>query len=166
MVFYNPMKITRLEENFRKQYTLEDYQELANYYQSKTEQIHIVGEYAKKQLENNIAATQFVEDYFTLPYHDFLDRYFRKRIGKIRQPITEEKFRSIFSGLTAEQMAVMQDNKNDNILVAAGPGSGKTLVLVHKVASLLLMEDIKPDQFLMLTFSRPAALEFKHRLKN
>lgn len=165
MVFYNPMKITRLEENFRKQYTLEDYQELANHYQSKTEQIHIVGEYAKKQLENNIAATQFVEDYFTLPYNDFLDRYFRKRKGRIRQPITEEKFRSIFSGLTAEQMAVMKDNKNDNILVAAGPGSGKTLVLVHKVASLLLMEDIKPDQFLMLTFSRPAALEFKKRLK-
>jgi len=48
MIFYNPMKITRLEDNFRKQYTHEDYQELANYYQSKTEQIHIIGEYAKK----------------------------------------------------------------------------------------------------------------------
>lgn len=165
MVFYNPMKITRLEDNNRKQYTLEDYDELANYYQSKTEQIHIVGEYAKKQLQNTIAATQFVEDYFTLNYEEFLNRYFNQRKGKIRQPITEEKFRSLFSGLTTEQMAVMQDNKNDNILVAAGPGSGKTLVLVHKVASLLLMEDIKPEQFLMLTFSRPAALEFKNRLK-
>ncbi|MGK0179591.1 MAG: ATP-dependent DNA helicase RecQ [Nitrospinales bacterium] len=166
MVFYNPMKITRTNDNNRKQYTKEDYTALEQYYKSKTEQIHIVGEYAKKQLENNIAATQFVDDYFSLPYEGFLERYFRNRKGKIRQPITEEKFRKIFSDLTAEQLAVVQDNKNDNILVAAGPGSGKTLVLVHKVASLLLIEDIKPEEFLMLTFSRPAALEFKTRLKN
>lgn len=165
MVFYNPMKITRINENNRKQYTAEDYDELAQYYQSKTEQIHIVGEYAKKQLENNMAATQFVEDYFSLPYEEFLDRYFRKRKGKIRQTITEEKFKKIFSKLTPEQLAVVKDKKHDNILVAAGPGSGKTLVLVHKVASLLLVEDIKPEQFLMLTFSRPAALEFKTRLR-
>jgi ATP-dependent DNA helicase RecQ len=49
--------------------------------------------------------------------------------------------------------------------VTAGPGSGKTRVLVHKVASLLLLEDTKPDQFLMLTFSRAAALEFRARLR-
>src|SRR6185312_11173244 len=46
----------------------------------------------------------------------------------------------------------------------AGPGSGKTRVLVHKLASLLLMEDVKHEQLLMLTFSRAAATEFKRRL--
>jgi ATP-dependent DNA helicase RecQ len=34
----------------------------------------------------------------------------------------------------------------------AGPGSGKTRVLVHKLASLLLMEDVKHEQLLMVTF--------------
>jgi len=48
--------------------------------------------------------------------------------------------------------------------VAAGPGSGKTRVLVHKLASLLLLEDVKHEQLLMLTFSRSAATEFKKRL--
>jgi len=48
--------------------------------------------------------------------------------------------------------------------VAAGPGSGKTRVLVHKLASLLLAEDVKHEQLLMLTFSRAAATEFKKRL--
>src|SRR5690606_18199342 len=47
---------------------------------------------------------------------------------------------------------------------AAGPGSGKTRVLVHKLASLLLMEDVKHEQLLMITFSRAAATEFKKRL--
>ncbi len=46
----------------------------------------------------------------------------------------------------------------------AGPGSGKTRVLVRKLASLLLMEDVKQEQLLMLTFSRAAATEFKTRL--
>ena len=49
-------------------------------------------------------------------------------------------------------------------MVAAGPGSGKTRVLVHKLASLLLLEDVKHEQLLMLTFSRAAATEFKKRL--
>ena len=48
--------------------------------------------------------------------------------------------------------------------MAAGPGSGKTRVLVHKLASLLLMEDVKHEQLLMVTFSRAAATEFKKRL--
>ena len=49
-------------------------------------------------------------------------------------------------------------------MVAAGPGIGKTRVLVHKLASLLLLEDVKHEQLLMLTFSRAAATEFKQRL--
>lgn len=165
LIFYNPMKITRQVEDPRKQYTIADYKKLDRYYQSKTEQIHIVGEYAKKQLQYNEEATQFVEDYFTLGYEQFLHKYFRQRKKKIRQPITEEKFREIIGKLSAEQLKVIKDNRNSHILVAAGPGSGKTRVLVHKVASLLLMEDIKPEQFLMLTFSRPAALDFKNRLR-
>jgi ATP-dependent DNA helicase RecQ len=165
LVFYNPMKIVRKINHTRKQYTQDDYEKLGRYYQSKTEQIHIVGEYARKQLQYNEEAKQFVDDYFTLPYAGFLDKYFQNRKGKIKQPITEEKFQEIIGNLSTEQLKVVKDNKSNRILVAAGPGSGKTRVLVHKVASLLMMEDVKPEQFLMLTFSRPAALDFKYRLR-
>ena len=37
-------------------------------------------------------------------------------------------------------------------------------MVVHKLASLLLLEDVKHEQLLMLTFSRAAATEFKQRL--
>lgn len=37
-------------------------------------------------------------------------------------------------------------------------------MLVHKLAALLLLEDVKHEQLLMLTFSRAAATEFKKRL--
>lgn len=164
MVFYNPMRIERLEDNLKKGFTLNDYSQLARFYQSKTEQIHIVGEYARRHLKQ-LEALTFVNDYFVLSYEDFLSKYFNKRKTKIRQPITQKKFEQIVENLTLEQMNVFQ-SKEDRILVAAGPGAGKTRVLVHKIASLLLIEDVKPEQFLMLTFSRPAALELKSRLYN
>lgn len=52
----------------------------------------------------------------------------------------------------------MADQRSRHILISAGPGSGKTRVLVHKVASLLLQEDVRLEQFMMLTFSRLAGL--------
>jgi len=166
LVLYNPMKIIRVIENNKKMYTRSDYEKLERYYQSKTEQIHIVGEYARKQLHNNGEAAQYVDDYFSLPYPDFINKYFAKRKKQIRLSVTEKKLKEIRGNLSEEQLGAIDDDKNDNILIAAGPGSGKTRVLVHKVASLLFMEDIKAEQFLMLTFSRPAALEFKTRLRD
>ena len=62
------------------------------------------------------------------------------------------------------QKRIIDDRESRCIVVAAGPGSGKTRVLVHKLASLLLLEDVKHEQLLMLTFSRAAATEFKKRL--
>ncbi|MBF0274128.1 MAG: RecQ family ATP-dependent DNA helicase [Nitrospinae bacterium] len=164
MIFYSPLQIERLEHNPAKSYTKEDYSQLKDYYKSKTEQIHIVGEYAKKILKNYNEAMDFLQDYFQLDYLDFIKRYFPNRKKELARPITEQKFKEVFINLSPEQLAVINDTKNEAILVAAGPGSGKTRVLVHKVASLLLMEDTKPEQFLMLTFSRPAAIDFKSRL--
>ncbi|MEJ8756810.1 RecQ family ATP-dependent DNA helicase [Pontibacter sp. H259] len=163
-VLYNPMTIERLIEDNRKLYTNEDYSKLERHYEKKVEQIHIIGEYAKKQLRNHVEALSFVDDYFRLSYEAFVQRHFRNEKGKLKQPITDKKYKEIFAALSPDQTQVIKDNKSPNILVGAGPGSGKTRVLVHKVAALLMMEDIKPEQFLMLTFSRPAATEFKERL--
>jgi ATP-dependent DNA helicase RecQ len=66
--------------------------------------------------------------------------------------------------LSPTQLEIIKDNETKHIAVVAGPGSGKTRVLVHKLASLLLMEDVKHEQLLMVTFSRAAATEFKKRL--
>ncbi|MER2998957.1 RecQ family ATP-dependent DNA helicase [Pontibacter populi] len=164
-VLYNPMTIERLVEDNRKNYTKEDYAKLERHYEKKVEQIHIIGKYAEKQIRNHIEALSFVDDYFRLGYEAFVQRHFRNEKGKLKQPITDKKYREIFANLSPEQELVIKDNKSSHILVGAGPGSGKTRVLVHKVAALLMMEDIKPEQFLMLTFSRPAATEFKERLQ-
>lgn len=78
--------------------------------------------------------------------------------------MTPQKYKQLFGQLSKRQMEIVADKDSRCIVVAAGPGSGKTRVLVHKPASPLLLEDVKHEQLLMLTFSRAAATEFKQRL--
>src|SRR5690606_28517481 len=165
LVLYNSLSIERTEQNNKKQYTKDDYQKLHQFYESKVQQIHIVGEYAKKMIDDYRTALQFVDDYFHLNYASFLQKYFKgSRQNEIKRNITPTKFRQLFGELSPTQLKIINDNETQHIVVAAGPGSGKTRVLVHKLASLLLMEDVKHEQLLMLTFSRAAATEFKKRL--
>lgn len=79
----------------------------------------------------------------------------------LKLKMTPAKFKQLFGELSPSQLKIINDNE-PKIVVAAGPGSGKTRVLVHKLASLLFMEDVKHEQLLMLTFSRAAATEFKN----
>lgn len=165
LVVYNKLTIERLEQDNKKRYKTEDYKKLNQFYESKIQQIHIVGEYAKKMIRDYKEALQFVEDYFQLNYTSFLNKYFKgSRQNEIKRNITPAKFRQLFGELSPAQLGIIKDNSSQYIAVAAGPGSGKTRVLVHKLASLLLMEDVKHEQLLMVTFSRAAATEFKKRL--
>lgn len=164
-VHYTPYTLTRCDDDPRRQYTNRDYKKFESFYRHKIEQVHIVGEYAKKLAENYKEAMRFVEDYFSLDYPAFTRKYFPGRLSKIRRPITEERFNEIYKDLSPDQLAVINDNTGRAVLVAAGPGSGKTRVLIHKVASLLTLEDVKTEQFLMLTYSRAAAMEMRARLR-
>ncbi|MCU0423132.1 MAG: RecQ family ATP-dependent DNA helicase [Bacteroidia bacterium] len=165
MVVYNKLTIERIEQNNRVQYKEQDYQKLNQFYNHKVQQIHIVGEYAKKMIDDSTRALTFVDDYFRLNFPSFLNKYFKgARALEINRNITPKKYKQLFDSLSDVQRKIIDDKTSPYIVVAAGPGSGKTKVLVHKLASLLLMEDVKHDQLLMLTFSRAAATEFKKRL--
>lgn len=165
LVLYNALTIERLEQDNKRRYKMEDYEKLNQFYENKVQQIHIVGEYAQKMIKDYRDALQFVEDYFQLNYASFLNKYFKgSRQNDIKRNLTPGKFKQLFGELSPTQLKIINDNENQHIVVAAGPGSGKTRVLVHKLASLLLMEDVKHEQLLMLTFSRAAATEFKKRL--
>jgi len=165
LVVYNKLTIDKIEQNPRVQYKEHDYQKLSDYYDHKVQQIHIVGEYAKKMIDDYTGALTFVDDYFQLNFPSFLSKYFKgSRESEIKRNITPKKYKQLFDSLSDVQRRIIDDKNSQYIVVAAGPGSGKTKVLVHKLASLLLMEDVKHEQLLMVTFSRAAATEFKKRL--
>ena len=165
LVSYNAMQIRRLEMDNRIKYKAEDYRLLNEFYQQRVQQIHIVGEYAHLMVRNYDEALKFVSDYFQMDYRGFLAKYFKgTRKGEINRNITPEKYEKLFGNLSEIQRDVIDDDQSRYIVVGAGPGSGKTRLLVHKLASLMMLEDVKHDQMLMLTFSRAAATEFKSRL--
>ena len=164
LVLYNAMAIKRTKE-LRLRYKQEDYRMLNEFYKQKIQQIHIVGEYANLMVRDYDAALQYVQDYFQMDYHCFILKYFKgNRETEIERNVTPSKYKKLFGMLSKRQKEIIDDHESRCIVVAAGPGSGKTRVLVHKLASLLLLEDVKHEQLLMLTFSRAAATEFKQRL--
>ena len=70
--------------------------------------------------------------------------------------------------LDASQQAVVDHGSGQLVpaplLVLAGPGTGKTTTLVELVAQRIASGQVTPDQVLMLTFSRKAAEELRHRV--
>lgn len=163
MVFHKRFNIERTNADNYSQFNKEDYAKLSGFYRHKIQQIHIVGEYAKRCISDYENALKFVSDYFSKDYSEFLSIYFpRIQQREMRRPMTAKRFEELFGGLDVNQLNVVK-SENDQMLITAGPGSGKTEVLVRKIASLLTMEDVKPEQFLMLTFSKSAALEFRAR---
>lgn len=164
LVIYNAMEIHRLAD-MKNRYKREDYRMLDEFYKQKIRQIHIVGEYANLMVKDYAAALQYVQDYFQMDFRKFISKYFKgERLAEIDKNISPAKYRELVGKLSATQKAIIDDKKSKCIVVVAGPGSGKTRVLVHKLASLRQMEDVKDEQLLMLTFSRAAATEFKQRL--
>lgn len=138
---------------------------LKQYYLHKIEAVHIQIKFIEILFKTGIKnARVFITDYFASGYQDFLKKYHFDSTHQ--QAITKQRREKIIKDLNDEQMCIFNDNKNHAIMVLAGPGSGKTKVLVHKIASLITLECNKPEYFLMLAHSRVAVSEFRERLKN
>ena len=68
---------------------------------------------------------------------------------------------------TPKQKEVI-DARDQNILVSAAAGSGKTAVLVERIINLLTDENnpVDIDNLLVVTFTKAAASEMKERVRN
>ena len=113
------------------------------------------------------AALNLVNDYFSLEYRQFLRQYFpNDEAQSLKRNMTDERFHQWFGNLSPLRSQIILDNHSKHIVVFAAPGSGKTRVLVHKLASLYQLEDAKHEQLLMLTFSRAAAYDLNRGCLN
>ncbi len=56
------------------------------------------------------------------------------------------------------------EHRGSPLIIKAGPGTGKTRTLTHRLASLIQSGEAKPEEVLALTFTNKAAREMRERL--
>ena len=64
----------------------------------------------------------------------------------------------------SEQQEKIVNATEDNILVVACPGSGKTHTLISRYVKMILNNEIAPEETLLITFTKKAGLEMLNRL--
>lgn len=148
----------------KRQYLAEDYKPLSVFYGEKRFQIHVMQEYALRALKNLAEGLSLVRDYFGLEEKSFKNKWFKGRLKELDESASSQTLREITDGLNEMQKAVVTDQSGSNRLILAGPGSGKTRVIVHRVAYLLRVQHVPASSIIVLTFNRLAAQEVKRRL--
>ena len=163
-VFRSAMTIHLSPE--RRGYWQSDFQSLQIHYDETVRQIHVMAEYAHRGLANMADALHLTIDYFTLGETEFLERWLPDRGPELARQTTPESWLDIVESLkNPSQRHLVADNReNANMLVLAGPGSGKTKVLVHRIAYLIRVKREDPRGILALAYNRHAAIEIRRRL--
>ena len=165
LIVFRPAMTIHLSPEGRG-YRNSDFESLRIHYDETVRQIHVMAEYAQLGLSDMAKALHLTIDYFTLGEDEFLRRWLPHRSSELSRQTTPESWREIVESLkNPAQRALVADNReNANMLVLAGPGSGKTRVLVHRIAYLIRVKRENPRGILALAYNRHAAVEIRHRL--
>ncbi len=155
----------------RRGFAHADFASLKLHYDEQVLQIHVIAEYVQRGLDAITDALRLAMDYFTLGREEFLRRWLPDREREVLREATPpqttpESWRMIVESLKnpIQRRIVVDDREQTNVLVLAGPGSGKTRVLVHRIAYLVRVRRENPRGILALAYNRHAAVEIRRRL--
>jgi len=112
------------------------------------------------------ANMSFLTDYFRLSEKEFIKTHLADVEPIAYQPISWQKSVAAdkaIQDLSPEQRKVL-DSKQDAVMVLAGPGSGKTRLLVTKAVALITEEHVNPATILVLVYNHAARQEIRRRL--
>ena len=144
----------------------QDFKDLQLHYDRTVRQIHVMAEFAEKGQTAIAEALRLSVEYFELGEKDFIRRWLPERRHELSRETTPKSWETIVESLNnpTQRQLVTDNRETDNTLVLAGPGSGKTRVLVHRIAYLVRVRRQNPRSILALAYNRHAAVEIRRRL--
>jgi len=167
LAIFRPAMTIRMKKGERRHFLKADFTALDLHYKGQVLQIHVIKEFATKGLEEMREALRLAKDYFSMDQNSFLSCWLPGRDKEIYRQTTPESWKAIVEDLKnpIQQQIVADDREDTNVLVLAGPGSGKTRVLVHRIAYLIRVRRENPRGIIALTYNRHASIEIRQRLK-
>lgn len=152
----------------RAQFLVKDFAPLQEHYDEQTVQTHVMATYAQTGLASIQDAQRLSEDYFSLDQDAFMGRWMKGKVTEVKRQTTGKSWWAVVDALDnpVQQKIVADDRDATNVLVLAGPGSGKTRVLVHRIAYLIRVRREDPRSILVLSYNRHAAVEIRARLRH
>ncbi len=166
LTVFRPAMTLRLDRGERRGFTNADFEPLSLHYDGQVRQVHVMAAFAECGLVRMRDALRLAGDYFALNEADFLKRWLPGRDRETGRQTTPASWRAIVESLNnpVQQRIVADDRERTNVLVLAGPGSGKTRVLVHRIAYLVRVRREDPRGILALAYNRHAAVDIRRRL--
>jgi len=165
-VFRQAMTIDLKAEAKGRRYSRRDYEPLHHHYEERVIQIHVMGEYARIGAEHVGRAMRYTQEWFTKDRGEFLRTYFPEDTEVLGRATSQRSYQRIVEDLrNPDQQRIVTADPGGNLLVLAGPGSGKTRTLVHRCGWLVRVQRVAPAAVLLLCYNRSTAHELRRRLR-
>ncbi|PLS67902.1 MAG: RecQ family ATP-dependent DNA helicase [Cyanobacteria bacterium M5B4] len=150
------VRVTKIQDEYPKK--------VQPHYGSQIRRTHIMLDYAEKCYKKEFEPQQYIDDYFNLPKDEFNSVHPEINTPSKLLPVTQEDFDRIMSPLNPIQKEIVLCEA-PAICVIAGPGSGKTRTIVHRIAYLIKVKRVDPSKIIALAYNRNAVRELRIRLQ-
>lgn len=137
------------------------YEYLELHYQDRNKRLHILKRWLEVDLDQK---KLLLEDYFN-EHIDYVCQKYLEDPELAKQGHLQDYEKIIFPNyLSPVQKEIIEDDQRRATLILAGPGSGKTTIIVHRVANLVMCRHIAAQKILILAYNHQAILEIRQRL--